>query len=126
MKGVNTLSRTLVILALAATLSGPLLRAAEGADDLARSLGELGQPPLIEEVDGGVGDDSGAAVLADRRLLPHGRITQGRAPRMGLLSVLTSPSLGCLPQFRSVLRGEPGSNASQGGRRLAWIGRFLL
>ena len=50
--------RILSWICLVATLSGPLLREAEGAEDLARSLAELGHGPLIEEVDGGVGDDS--------------------------------------------------------------------
>jgi hypothetical protein len=57
------LFRTLLLCGLIAAVSGPLLRQAEGADDLARSLAELGDPPLVEGVDGGVGDDSGAAVV---------------------------------------------------------------
>jgi hypothetical protein len=57
------LSRLLFYLSLIAILSGPLLRAAEGADDLSRSLAELGRPPLFEEADGGVGDDQGDSVI---------------------------------------------------------------
>jgi hypothetical protein len=66
--------RILVWLGLLAALSGPLLRQAEGAEDLVRSLAELGCPPLVEETDGGVGDDAGAAVLRGAhglRFQPH-------------------------------------------------------
>jgi hypothetical protein len=56
-------SRLLLSLSLIAALSGPLLRQAEGAEDLIRSLAELGSPALLEEADGGVGDDSGATIL---------------------------------------------------------------
>jgi hypothetical protein len=60
----RNVSRILLSLSLIAALSGPLLRQAEGADDLIRSLSELGCPPLLEEADGGVGDDSGATILS--------------------------------------------------------------
>ena len=58
------MARMFLSLSLIAVLSGPLLRQAEGAGDLIRSLAELGCPPVLEEVDGGVGDDSGAMILS--------------------------------------------------------------
>jgi hypothetical protein len=44
----------LLSLSLVAAPSGPLLRQAEGADDLIRSLAELGCLPLLEAADGEV------------------------------------------------------------------------
>jgi hypothetical protein len=57
---------------LIAVFSGPLLRQAEGALDLTRSLAELGCPPLVEELDGGVGDDAGSTILSSRIGAPAG------------------------------------------------------
>ena len=51
------------VASLVAVLSGPLLRESEGAEDLIRSLAELGCPPLCEEIDGGVGDEPGSGIL---------------------------------------------------------------
>src|SRR4051794_37133702 len=53
------------LLSLIVALAGTPLRLAEAASDLARSLEEAGDGWNIEEVDGGVGDDSGATLRAD-------------------------------------------------------------
>jgi hypothetical protein len=118
--------RTLVILGLAATLCGPILRAVEGADDLSRSLAELGQPPLMEEVDGGVGDDSGAAVLKDRGRLPLGPDRSEVASRWSALDRSERLEHKLLFTMVSIEGGVPESKACRTGLRLAWIGRFLF
>ncbi len=51
------------LLCLLAAVAGSPLRQAEAAEDLAHSLGELGQAYSIEEKDGGVGDDLGSTIL---------------------------------------------------------------
>jgi hypothetical protein len=49
-------------LCLVAALFGPLLRRAEAADDLARSIANLTEPSDIEPSDGGVGDEPEAGI----------------------------------------------------------------
>ena len=57
--------RVIFVLSLFAALTGTPLRQAEAFSDLARSLSELGGADAdLEEVDGGVGDDSGEAIRA--------------------------------------------------------------
>ncbi len=58
--------RLMFLLALIAALGGTPLRIAEAADDLARSLAELGASAGMEVTDGGVGDDSDASVKVDK------------------------------------------------------------
>jgi hypothetical protein len=48
-----------------ALLSGPLLRFAETASDLARELNEPANVVGLEEPDGGVGDDAGETIRTD-------------------------------------------------------------
>ncbi|MDB5351413.1 MAG: hypothetical protein JWN86_2660 [Planctomycetota bacterium] len=55
----------MLLLSLIAALAGTPLRIAEAADDLAGSLAELGGGAGLEEVDGGVGDDSDATIRAE-------------------------------------------------------------
>jgi hypothetical protein len=52
------------LLSLIAALAGTPLREAEAASDLACSLAELGDGDHVEEIDGGVGDDSGATITS--------------------------------------------------------------
>ena len=54
--------RWMLLLSLVAVLGGSPLRLMEAADDLVRELEELQDRPNLEEVDGGIGDDSGAAI----------------------------------------------------------------
>jgi hypothetical protein len=56
---------TMFLMCLIAALSGTPLRQAEAASDLARALAESGRGDDIEVPDGGVGDDSEAAVKAE-------------------------------------------------------------
>lgn len=118
--------RSLLLLCLTATLAGPFLRAWEGADDLARSLAELGQPALMEEVDGGVGDDAGAAVLAARR-----QKTCACEPSESTDPRSANDCLPCglirLPHSAAPIEwSEPIRHARRVGTRLALIGRFLI
>ena len=53
------------LLSLLVALTSTPLRIAEAADDLARALAEAGTGENLQEVDGGVGDDSGAMVKAN-------------------------------------------------------------
>ena len=58
------MGRLAVVLSLLAVLSGKPLRQAEAASDFARALSHLLDPAeAIEIPDGGVGDDSGVAML---------------------------------------------------------------
>ena len=92
MKELQTLMRILAWICLVATVSGPFLREAEGAEDLVRSLAELGCALLVEEVDGGVGDDSGATIIppstCSRAAMFHARRT---ARLMGRKSAPAGP-----------------------------------
>jgi hypothetical protein len=117
----------LLTMSLFAALSGPLMRAAEGADDLARSLAELGCPPLLEETDGGVGDDSGTAVLTANSGVLDGTITYhictwslygatgwtDQGSQLGWVASLSARRVS-----RSGALGSP--------LRFAWLQRFLF
>jgi hypothetical protein len=54
------------VMCLIATLSGTPLRQAEAAGDFARFVADLEGCPDIDDIDGGVGDDSGATILNAR------------------------------------------------------------
>jgi hypothetical protein len=57
--------RPMFLLSMIVVLAGTPLRLAEAAGDLARSMEETDDGWNIDEVDGGVGDDSGATIKAD-------------------------------------------------------------
>jgi hypothetical protein len=57
--------RPMLLLSLIAALAGTPLRMAEAASDLAGSLAELDGRAGLEEIDGGVGDDSDATIRAE-------------------------------------------------------------
>lgn len=121
-----SLARILLLLSLIAILSGPLLRAAE-ADDLVRSLAELERPPLMEDVDGGVGDDSGAAIYSvDERLLVD-RQSQGNPVGWSIAEV--NPAIARFNQPYSSLSffaSGPFLEAGDASTRQAWFQRFLF
>ena len=62
--------RLLRLLCLLAALTGHPLRQAEAADDLARSMAEDGYAHVLEEADGGVGDDSGVSLCKAGAMQP--------------------------------------------------------
>jgi hypothetical protein len=126
-EGDLNVHRLLLLMGLAAALSGPFLRQSEAAEDLVRSLGELGCPPLVEETDGGVGDDSGAAVLSAAKVLLGGaRSHREQAPALAVPPF--PPVLGWL-RVLSPFRPPGGHflNAQTGSTllRLRWLQRFL-
>jgi hypothetical protein len=55
---------TMLVLCLIAAMAGTPLRQAEAAGDLARSLAELDDGAVLEEIDGLVGDDAGEAIVS--------------------------------------------------------------
>jgi hypothetical protein len=122
-----SLARIFLLLSLVAVLSGPLLRAAEGADDLVRSLAELDRPPLMEDVDGGVGDDSGAAIYSvDERLLVD---RQSQRNPAGWSIAEVNPAIARLNQplsSPSLFASEPFLGAADASTRQAWFQRFLF
>ena len=111
--------RLMFALSLIAILTATPLRLAEAAEDLARSLAELGNGVNLEEVDGGVGDDSGATIKAD---VVDGVSSFGS---VDWLAELPGPACSVVP--RVILRpddsrADPTTNSA---RRRAWLQRFL-
>jgi hypothetical protein len=122
----STVSRIFLSLSLIAALSGPLLRQAEGAADLARSLAELGCPALLEEADGGVGDDSGSTILSMDPGAPAGVNAAPAFPEATVIDPWAQyplPSLTHLPSLDS-RQGPPRSECPPA--RLARLQRFLF
>jgi hypothetical protein len=121
---VTSVRTVFILLSLIAALSGPFLRQAEGAEDLARSLAELGCAPLVEEVDGGVGDDAGLAITSSR-LMPSGDLSVPGDPGKNLFLFLTTD--------RTDLGGSDASGTADRPLsrfrpllELSWLQRFLF
>jgi hypothetical protein len=122
-------SRILLACSLFAALSGPLLREAEGANDLARLAEQLGSPPLVEEIDGGVGDDQGETITRESvsgdLVFPGGLSWDvGTAIDCPLSSVLI-PSRFDLAAFFPLQDRAP-SLPTGSGRRHAWLQLYLF
>ena len=58
----SVLRHLMLLFSLIAVLSGTPLRLVEAADDLGRFLAESALEGGLQEIDGGVGDDSGVAI----------------------------------------------------------------
>ena len=108
----------------------PLSPRSGGGRRSARSLAELGQPPLMEEIDGGVGDDSGTTILADARATRRFGLqfsSRGRISRALSRCVVRSYHRPCLAAALATERvGCHGPSVDRAGSALAWIGRFLF
>ena len=117
--------RILVALSLIAAIAGPFLARRRGPMTLRASLAELGQPPIMEDVDGGVGDDSGVAVLASR---VHPMLDV--AISLSCLPVIMGEFLSHPPQDPLSAgwgqRVGPWLLLARSGPRLALLGRFLI
>lgn len=123
--------RIMVLLCLTVTLSGPLLRQAEAASDLARALAAMiGDDDRLGTPDGGVGDDSGEMTLKAGGGL---HVTPTWAPSSDPLAPpgsLPSPLDFVLPLADPGVtwRGQgPASWLPIGAcQRHAWLQRFLF
>jgi hypothetical protein len=121
---------TWLVFGLALVLSGPLLRQAEAADDLIRSLHALRDPgQTLAEVDGGVGDDKG-------EMTPKAHAGHDPAPAEGsprdlwdansCLDLLTlDPSLLARPHA-APRPGQVPWPPDGAAARLAWLQVFLI
>jgi hypothetical protein len=111
--------RPMLLLSLIVVLAGTPLRLAEAASDLARSLEETGGGWNIEEVDGGVGDDSGATIKAD---VTHAQDV------MATMEIALAP-LGPMAARPAIVRFVDNSPArvpaGPSSRRCALLQRFL-
>lgn len=70
---------TMLLLCLIAAVSGAPLRQAEAASDFARSIGEV-DTGVIEIPDGGIGDDSDAAITAGNSSFWHTTVVVSYVP----------------------------------------------
>jgi hypothetical protein len=113
------------LLCLIAALSGTPLRQAEAANDFIRAYGEPGHGDAIETIDGGVGDDSGAAIFkagGDAHPLEAATL---RAPADAFFTpLLEAPSLPNTDGRRWAHRSTPLAPCP--ARRHAWFQRFLF
>jgi hypothetical protein len=112
--------RLMLLLSLISVLVGTPLRLAEAADDLARSLAESDNGVNIEQVDGGVGDDSGATIKPE---ITSSSIAPTSGPMLLVLDCLELKLDSGSKSFRPHDRLVGGSIYS--GRTCAWLQRFL-
>jgi len=116
------LRRWICWLSLVIIVSGAPARQAEAAADCARTMAELDDDQRIEEVDGGVGDDSLEATRADAPVDSWAEAALG-FPTLGpLLGLLTLGEPGWDRLAASVVLRLP----ARSGRRQAWLGCFLF
>ena len=111
------------VLCLIAALAGSPLRQAEAAGDLARSLSELDGGAVIEEIDGGVGDDSGETILSVGRHTctdPTSHLASiGQVPAFTAIAPAIPRDVDGLPPARPM--GLPSAHRA---RRHAWLQAF--
>jgi len=113
-------------LSLVAILSATPSRQAEAADDFARSMAELGEGNRVEEVDGGVGDDSLEALRIDAN---EARASLAITPESSDFKAWLGPILpdSVSEPDRSRLGVAVISRLSaRSSRRQAWLQRFLF
>jgi len=112
-------------LCLIAALLGPPLRQAEAADDLARTIAEFGIGPIVETIDGGVGDDLDEAVLqAGADIQPIPAAVLPIAPEWNITPLLPAVTP---PGSRDRLRADwTPSLPADSARRHAWLQCFLF
>jgi hypothetical protein len=124
--------RPVAVLFLVLALTGQPLRQAEAASDFARSLAHLfAAGSTIEIPDGGVGDDSGEAVM--KAEVGHAAASArshclgdfwATAPSLSASFVLTSFSLGRSPSLGRQ-QGPPWL-PTRAGQRQAWLQLLLV
>ncbi len=112
--------RVIFVLSMLAALTGTPLRQAEAWSDLARSLAELDSTDAnLEEVDGGVGDDSGDAI---RAIDVHAPVLLAISEALPALANSFLRLSDALP----ILREDPPPLRMGSCQRLAWLQRFLF
>ena len=122
--------RSVALLFLVLALTGQPLRQAEAASDFARSLAHLlAASSTIEIPDGGVGDDSGVAVM--KAEVGHATASAwslgdfwATVPNLSASFVLTSSSLGRSPSLGRQ-QGPPWL-PTRAGQRQAWLQLLLV
>jgi hypothetical protein len=116
----------MLLLCLIAALAGTPLRQAEAAGDLARSLAEMGGG-VVEEVDGGVGDDAGEAILRagggpdSSQVMGEPAGDHGASTPIGSTGFRSPVGDGRCPAVQPESRA-PASSV----RRHAWLQHFLF
>jgi hypothetical protein len=119
--------RPIGLICLIAALSGPVLRQAEAAGDLARQIAELGDAGSAEKPDGGVGDEPESALLRVGISAPDPSLGVSGTPGLvGGFAMLPSRPRGMSGQFgrrADYLRERPPEPWS---RRQAELGPFLF
>jgi hypothetical protein len=113
------------LLCLIAALAGTPLRQAEAAGDLARSLAELDGGGPVEEIDGGVGDDSGETIL--RPGGPSGSLIVLNAPAPEDGPYMVFPPVASLsPRHDAHTADPPSLPITDHRRRRAWLQCLLF
>ena len=114
--------RPLYWFSLVVILSSTPAREAEAASDLARTIAEVdgGDDRRVEEVDGGVGDDSLEATRADA---PAQEAMPGH-PGFEVVSVLPTRDFAPALERSRPVPAAPTHPPGRSGRRQAWLGRF--
>jgi hypothetical protein len=116
----------MLLLCLIAAMAGTPLRQAEAAGDLARSLAELDDGAVAEEIDGGIGDDSGEAIVRAGEGSGSWRVADAPSPIDGI--PIAPMAVGsALPRDWAYPGCRPASRAAADScRRYAWLHRFLF
>ena len=106
------------LLSLVAALCGSPLRLAEAAEDFAEALSERDDRPMVEQLDGGVGDDPELAIKSAAKPL-----VSTDCPDAGPAAWDLSNLPLRIPSARlAEIRPAPPPGVP---RRLAWLQRFL-
>jgi hypothetical protein len=113
------LRRLMFLLSLIAALAGTPLRMAEAAHDFACSVAETGSSDVMEEPDGGVGDDSNATIKADPTNAPDPNTSASILP--GCPGLTLPPSWHVLKE----LADPPPRPVAKLPQRLARLQSFL-
>jgi hypothetical protein len=113
------------LLCLIAALAGTPLRQAEAARDLTRSLAELDGGDLVEEIDGGVGDDSGETILRPSGSSGSLIVLNVPAPEDGPHMVFP-PTASLSPHDDTRSADPPSLPLSDHRRRRAWLQCLLF
>jgi hypothetical protein len=115
---------TLFTMCLFAALSGSLLRQAEAASDFVRFVAGFEDRQDIEQIDGAIGDDSGATILrasspnALRVMQPSNSLDVPLPPIPHIVSLAVGGNRGKTKGVATLFVGSV--------RKHAWLERFLF